>query len=460
MDLVCNLAGMKYKIRGNVVMVMPKSVVDEVMVQRMYDVLPSFIERTTKISGELPATTTGPDGIRIIDRPAAAGATPDPKDVFGALGVPWPPGSTIRHMPTVGKLLVVNTLENLELFENVLKVINVVPTQVEIEARFVEVMQTDLDSLGFEWLLTDNWELAQHKGDRDKPFADRRIIRVNQNSGTGGEGFTLGNRFTQDRTVQGSGSVNDSLLSISSVLTNPELTFIMHALQRKGNTDLLSAPKVTTQSGQEATIKVVTEYIYPTAYELVAGTPMVVGAVAIPATPTVMPTDFRTREVGVILQVTPDVSPEGEMIKLNMTPQVVSEPTWHDYGYTYTDTSGNPIRIPMEQPFFHLRTVTTSITIYNGATVVMGGMITEKRNDVDDKVPFFGDLPLLGRMFRSKHEETEKRNLLVFVTARLVDPAGRPVKRFENPQLSTVMVGGGGGAAAPAPAPAPAPAAP
>jgi general secretion pathway protein D len=83
----------------------------------------------------------------------------------------------------------------------------------------------------------------------------------------------------------------------------------------------------------------------------------------------------------------------------------------------------------MEQPFFHTRSVSTSISIYNGATVVMGGMINEVRKTVDDKIPLLGDIPLVGRFFQSRHEVSDKRNLLIFVTARLVDPAGRPIER-------------------------------
>ena len=73
--------------------------------------------------------------------------------------------------------------------------------------------------------------------------------------------------------------------------------------------------------------------------------------------------------------------------------------------------------------------VQTSIVIYNGATVVMGGLIKEIRSDVDDKIPFLGDIPLIGRLFRSRYEKSEKRNLLIFVTARLVDPSGRVIQK-------------------------------
>ena len=82
---------------------------------------------------------------------------------------------------------------------------------------------------------------------------------------------------------------------------------------------------------------------------------------------------------------------------------------------------------PMEQPFFKLRSIETDITIANGATVVMGGLITEERKSMEDKIPYLGDLPWIGRFFRSRSEWSNKRNLLIFVTARLVDPMGRQI---------------------------------
>jgi general secretion pathway protein D len=82
---------------------------------------------------------------------------------------------------------------------------------------------------------------------------------------------------------------------------------------------------------------------------------------------------------------------------------------------------------PMEQQFFKTRSIETDITIANGATVVMGGLITEERKSMEDKIPYLGDIPWLGRFFRSRSEWSNKRNLLIFVTARLVDPMGRQI---------------------------------
>lgn len=437
LEIVVEIAGLKYRIRGNVVMVLPIDAPEGEIEHRMYDVLPSAITRLQELSSAVTSGNNrsgrgGAGDFLALDRGGDMGGEElDLKTFFMEMGVDWPARSSIKFVRGLGKLVVANTQENLTVFEKVLSILNVVPYQIEIEARFVEVAQTDVDALGLEWMLTDNWEMAEHSQDMNLPPAARRRIVMNANNNDGG--FTSGNRFLTDAATGPLGeNIMDQVASISSVLTNPELTVILHALQQRGHTDLLSAPKITTQSGQQATIKVVTEYIYPTAFETtgiggddntLAGTGGgTVGAV-------VTPLDFTTREVGVILEVLPEVSPEGQMINLMLSPEVVSEPTWRNFGSTYTsfDPNGNPVEqvLNMEQPFFHTRKLRTNLLIYNGATVVMGGMITEVRNTVDDKIPLLGDIPVMGRLFRSQYDSSEKRNLLIFVTARLVDPAGR-----------------------------------
>ena len=98
-----------------------------------------------------------------------------------------------------------------------------------------------------------------------------------------------------------------------------------------------------------------------------------------------------------------------------------------------------------------VRRVRTEVTIWDGATVVMGGLTREQAVTVDDKVPVLGDIPLLGRLFQSKGESSEKRNLLIFVSANLISPGGSPQRQefrtvepgslFQNP---TIVTPGGG----------------
>ena len=425
--IVTSVANLKFRIEGNVVMVVAVNAPDGPVIIRMYDVLPSVEDKMQSIGASFATGGGGFDvggDFRTLEPAAAGGQELDWKAAFKGMGVEWPNGSHIRYVRAMGKLIVANTENNLIQFEKILAVLNVVPYQIEIEARFVEISRSDASSLGFEWLLTDDFELAQHPDDAALPMASRRRLAMPADP----EGLTKINRYLSKEGL--ATQIADDLLTVSSVLTNPELSFVLHMLEQRGYADLLSAPKVTTQAGTEATIKVVTEYVYPTDFEVtpitgtsgVAGTSTIVGGV-------VEPSGFETREVGVILSVLPDVSPEGRMINLTMTPEVVTEPEWKDYGSVYTDAEGNEQRLSMEQPFFHTRSLSTSISIYNGATVVMGGMINETRQDVDDKIPFLGDIPIVGKLFRSKYEKSEKRNLLIFVTARLVDPAGRRIEQ-------------------------------
>jgi general secretion pathway protein D len=292
-----------------------------------------------------------------------------------------------------------------------------------------------------EWLLTDNWEMMMKNN--SNPFAPLSSNpRVQMNANSSGGGVTKGLRFwgsdasSGKQVVQGGGTgTAGAIASFASVLTNPDLTLILHALEQNGNADLLSAPKVTTRSGSEATIKVVTEYIYPTAFEVQGGqlngganNNGNANAGNLVQETTVVPSDFATREVGVILNVMPEVSPDGNMINLNMKPSVVTDPIWYQYGSQVRRADGSTMQMNMPQPFFQIRTLETQISIYDGATVVMGGLITESVEKANDKIPVLGDIPFLGALFRSKTEKSVKKNLLIFVTAKLVDPAGRLIR--------------------------------
>ncbi len=440
---VTSVANLKYRIEGSIVMIVPYNYPEGEIVVRMYNVLPDVEVKISQVGGEMQSRGDQQGDFISLDAQGPATQGGDMKAFFGDMGVPWPDGSSIKYVRAIGKMVVANTERNLATFERILEVLNVVPSQIEIEARFVEVTQTDLDSLGFEWMLTDNWELAQKAGQGNLPPAARQRLEVTANANSGG--FTKGNRFIPTGLVGATAA--DDVLRIASVLTNPEMALVVHMLQQQGGGDVLSAPKVTTKSGTEASIKVVTEYIYPTEYDITpptAGGGGTAGGSGQAVGPSVEPGVFETREVGVILQVLPEVTTDGQMINLNMTPQVVSEPIWYDYGYDVAiggseGSDATIYHVKLEQPFFRTRAIQTSISIYNGATVVMGGMITEARHSVDDKVPILGDIPLLGRLFRSRYEQSEKRNLLIFVTARLVDPSGVALKPKSQESLPEQM---------------------
>jgi general secretion pathway protein D len=160
-------------------------------------------------------------------------------------------------------------------------------------------------------------------------------------------------------------------------------------------------------------------------------------------TPTT-PTAFEKRDVGVTLEVEPTIGPDGYSIDMQLAPQVVEFEGFINYGSPIQTTSTNPITgatstnvlTPnvINQPIFSTRKVTTSVSIFDGQTVVLGGLMREDIQKVEDKVPLLGDIPLVGRLFRSSVDQHLKRNLIIFVSARLMNPAGDPVRSEEEPE--------------------------
>ena len=97
------------------------------------------------------------------------------------------------------------------------------------------------------------------------------------------------------------------------------------------------------------------------------------------------------------------------------------------------------------QPVFSVRSLQTNVTIWDGQTVAVGGLIREDVQETNDKVPFLGDVPLIGRLFRSQAENHFKRNLMIFVTARLIDPSGRNINDLD-PRSGAPSAAAGGAA--------------
>jgi general secretion pathway protein D len=92
---------------------------------------------------------------------------------------------------------------------------------------------------------------------------------------------------------------------------------------------------------------------------------------------------------------------------------------------------------------FSVRRVNTALTIYDGYTVAVGGLMREDVQNVEDKVPILGDIPIIGRLFQSKGENRIKSNLIIFVTAQIIDATGRPLRGADASQAMPASSGAG-----------------
>jgi len=148
------------------------------------------------------------------------------------------------------------------------------------------------------------------------------------------------------------------------------------------------------------------------------------------------------------LEVEPTVGPDGYTIDLVLAPRVIEFDGFINYGSEIrADLTAfgvfTALGLPISQnklltanvinkPVFSVREVTTQVSVYDGSTVVMGGLMREDVQKVEDKVPIIGDIPLFGRLFRTSADQHFKRNLIMFVTASLIDPAGQPLIRADE----------------------------
>lgn len=360
------------------------------------------------------------------------------KDILEDSGVPWPNGSKIFLDQRTGTLIARNTPTNLAIVEDILRTLDVTPYQVSITARFVEIVREDISSFGMEYFLDDDLKYFRHSEFANGFVPLDALERVQVNKGftpTNNFRFLRGDNLTYEQTTNQNpaNTFNSGILSVSGILTEPEFTVVLHALQQGGNANMLSSPQITTVNGQRAQIEVVSEIIYPTEYDVI---PPVVGDTNVLAGMAV-PSAFETRDVGIILDVTPNVGADKKTINLTILPEVSELSDWIDYGVgptssTFTDVDGNIFAqttggIPINQPIFSSKNVSTSVIVNDGETVVLGGLITDEVIIRDDKIPFLGDIPLFGKLFFShKSEINQKRNLLIFVTAELITPSGDP----------------------------------
>ncbi|HEY5792429.1 MAG TPA: Amuc_1098 family type IV pilus outer membrane protein [Chthoniobacterales bacterium] len=488
LEYIATAAGLKVKVEPYAVAIVPLSESTEVLLTKEYNVPPSFINT-------LPGDSSGGG-----TAPAAPGGVTTRQGVQQYLeiqGVTFPTGSSAQYLPSTSKLIVRNTQNNLDLIDNLIEIsLSTPPTQIEIQAKFLEVSQNNLKELGFDWLLgqfafpfgTGVYSSGGTTGNQASnnsfyPITNPSGIPIGMSNGStsttagsttiNGTGqLTAGNRSggTAVRANALDGLLFGSpagpaagILSLAGIFTNPQFQVVLRALDQQKGVDLMSAPSVVTQSGKQASIEIVRRFRYPTEYDPPQVPQTQASGAVQPVTPAT-PSSFETRNLGVTLQVEPTVGPDGYTIDLHLHPQVSEFEGFVNYGSPINTLapvvrnslivagSGTDVvislgQIPIatrpvtltenviNQPIFSIREVDTNVTIYDGQTIVLGGLMREDVQKTEDKTPIIGDIPLVGRLFRTSADQRIKRNLIIFVTANLIDPAGQPlIKSVEDDQ--------------------------
>lgn len=449
------------------------------MITRTYQVPPDFLT-----SGGAAGGGEAADDPFAEDAGNREGLIPQrltAEEVLKQQGVAFPEGATANYNSGGSTLQVRNTAVNHALVEEIVAAITATePAMVLVEVRMIKTQQRVLKELGFDWLLGE-FSLG---GSGLTPGAPAGVLsggalnpaNLSDVALAPGDYFrralTAGNRSGNEAII--GDSIDDLLLEQSQgfsrgsarapgilwangKLNNTDLTMLMRGLDRKKGVDLVASPATVTRSGQQSTIEIIRELIYPTEYEPpelpnTISTPALVdldtGEVEVgqpplvPITPST-PTSFETRAVGVVLDVLPTVSADRHYVDLALKPSVTDFDGFINYGTPITSPapsgfggfgglgSSEPVEVTSNEilmPVFSVMRTETNLTVADGSTIVIGGMLQEKLQKVEDKTKILGDLPVVGRMFQS-HAYAPVRTAVVFlVTVKVVDPTGKPFR--------------------------------
>jgi len=474
-DLITKQVNFTYTINSGIIEIRPDSGSNDLETE-FFPLSSAAETKMTGIGTGAPATTTpGATASPFGGATAGAGATDvNPrnegiKNFLTRSGVSFEvTGAVLNYDGTT--LIVTQNRKNLERIRNILRRYSDIK-QVHIESKFIEVAESSLNEL------TTNLRLSKTVGGVQTIRAQTNLRSVNDVFGSatvaspgtiavaGGTATTIVNgnpiTITQPPTTTpiannppsfptgnfggrepnfggaagwsgAAGAYNGMIGTIGSY----DLSIFLKAVEQSSGSDLMSAPSLTVLDGKTAIIKIAQLLRYPQSYGdtqsnvgSTGGGQQGGGSAGVTITAGT-PQDFTVQEVGVTLEVTPTVGAD-DSIALNLKPKVTEFEGFVEYGGTSVAISGSTtVTIPSGffQPIFTTREVSTDVTVFDGATVVIGGLTREEVKTVSDKVPVLGDIPLIGAAFRSSGKSTTKRNLTVFVTANLVSPGGATLR--------------------------------
>ena len=285
-------------------------------------------------------------------------------------------------------IIVNDTQPFIDKIRNMVDLLDVQVKQVMVEARIVRATTDFTKEMGVKWGIlsqgiTNNNSLLV--GGSDTTLWD---LRDPQESDLGG--YTYEIQRPQNLNVDlgvtspGASRIAFGLISLSDFMLDLELS----ALQADGYGEVISTPKVLTADKQKATVASGSQIPYQSAE---GG-----GANAVSTTEFI--------DATLSLDVTPSITPDGKVqMELNIT----------------SDSPGNPT--PTGQLTINKNQINTNVLVDNGETVVLGGIFEQETRNAQTKVPFLGDIPYVGRLFRKDLKSDNKRELLIFVTPRIVN---------------------------------------
>jgi type II secretory pathway component GspD/PulD (secretin)/tetratricopeptide (TPR) repeat protein len=360
---------------------------------------------------------------------------------FDAVGVNLDPPKVIFFNDREGTLVVRATMQDLDMIETAVEALNIAPPEVNIKVRFIQVAQNDSKALGFQTFLGNSLigggKVGIQGGSAPSFGGPATASPANPTGvfpGNAAAGTTIAPSSTDQLLSSGLRNTLNAppVATITGILTDPQFRVVITALEQRDGADLLTEGEVTTLSGRQAQINVTDQITIVTGTGLGATGASTGGGVVSSSTATLTSTPTtQPVPVGPVLDVVPYVAADGYTVQMTLIPAVIDFLGYDDPGpfvpkaqLAAGNTIGLPVTAVLPLPHFRIRQVVTSASVWDGQTIVLGGLISQSITRVKDQVPVLGDLPLLGRLFRSESNQSQKQHLLIFVTPTIIDPAG------------------------------------
>jgi len=302
------------------------------------------------------------------------------------------PKGDIKTNEVANSLIVTDFLNNIEKVKMLLEKVDIAPQQVLIEAKIVDITSTDLAALGVLW--DADYNPSHGIFNRNTPTSERlkgTISMAEQSSDLSGGQFVL-----------------DTL-----TLKGFTITATIDALVKDGKANLMASPSIAVLNGQEARIVIGERYPYKERTQTTSGTTETTKFV----------------DIGTTLRVTPQINDDG-YITMRIHPEVSSLYASLDAG-----------------PRITTREADTTVRVKEGETLVIGGLIKQTDDGSKEKIPFLGDLPLVGFLFSRSEKDSERKEMAVFITPKILrseeekEALGRKKAKIEEVYVSTAKTG-------------------
>ena len=281
--------------------------------------------------------------------------------------------------PEVNALVLYGTPAEYERVKNLLATLDVELKQVSVEARIIAIDKNATKNLGVEWM----WSTVPQYPDRDVEYTPPTY---NSNGTLRTSGF-----YKETYTREANASTGYGIIQFGRGPTGTPFEFYygakINALVTDGKAKILSRPNVTTIQGREAVINVGSSVPVP----------------KISSNNTATTTEFEYRDAGIILRYTPRINADGTITATIHTE--VSTPQYVEDMGAYR---------------FNTRSADTTVTVRDGEPMIIGGLIGAEEAKSVSKIPFLGDLPILGALFRNHRKSKSESELIIFLTAHVL----------------------------------------